>query len=350
VKASRGLYWLLPGLLAGRPGPRRTPWNPAELWNQGFRTVISLIRVRGTQLEAAGLRHHRAPLGSMALFGFQRRRLVRDLLPLIDLIAGEIAAGRPTLVHCRAGKDRTGALLAGYLVRHRGLSPEEAVRTLREANPVAMTAPGFVRLPGMLAKAGRSWGHGAGEGRLMDDDWLGRTRRSRPSPDTGDDLRIDDRGSRSRQEARAIPPHVWVMGFVLLLMLITICGLWGLLLVRDGGLGRPTPTMPASTPSPVSSPSPTPTEIVEPTPTISPDIALGSLVRVAGTEGQGLSLRAGPGSTYTRMDIALDGEVFVVADGPTRASGATWWKLRDPDDPERSYWAVANYLEPAAQP
>jgi protein-tyrosine phosphatase len=149
----RSFYWLVPGLLAGRAGPGRVPWDPAELWNDGFRTVISLIEVDGTRLEAAGLRHVSAPLAAMALFGFQRRRLARDLLPLADLIAAEIEAGRPTLVHCRAGKDRTGALLAGYLIRHHGLSPEAAVRSVRGVNPVAMTAPGFVRLPGLLARA-----------------------------------------------------------------------------------------------------------------------------------------------------------------------------------------------------
>ena len=115
--------------------------------------MVSLVQTDGAGLEAAGLRHYSEPLAGMAIFDFQRRRLARKLVELVDLVARELQAGRPTLVHCRAGKDRTGALLAGYLVRHRGLSPEQAVHAVREVNPVAMTAPGFARLPRLLTKA-----------------------------------------------------------------------------------------------------------------------------------------------------------------------------------------------------
>jgi len=149
----RAIYWLLPGQLAGRRGPGWTPWDPAELWAAGLRTVVSLIKSGGDGLEAAGLDHHIAPLAGMALFNFQKDRLVKKMLPLIDLVAREIEAGRPVLVHCRAGKDRTGALLAGYLIRYRDRSPEAAIRLVREVNPRAMTAPGFIRLPQLIAEA-----------------------------------------------------------------------------------------------------------------------------------------------------------------------------------------------------
>jgi protein-tyrosine phosphatase len=72
------------------------------------------------------------------------------MIPVIDTIAEEVAAGRPTLVHCRQGRDRTGAVLAGYMIRHGGLSPAEALRALRRLNPQAMVSPGFDRLPRLL--------------------------------------------------------------------------------------------------------------------------------------------------------------------------------------------------------
>jgi len=148
------VYWVVPGLLAGRPGPGRAPWDLAELWARGFRTIVSLVKVDGVAIRAAGFRHYQAPLiGGMAFLPPLRRRLARLILPVVDLIAAEVAAGRPTLVHCRMGKDRTGAVLAAYLIRHRGLSCDEAIRLVRQANPRAMTSPGFDRLPRLFVEA-----------------------------------------------------------------------------------------------------------------------------------------------------------------------------------------------------
>ncbi|MCP4542041.1 MAG: hypothetical protein GY832_33360 [Chloroflexi bacterium] len=147
----KAIYWLLPDLLAGRPGPGMSSWDLEGIWNEGLRTIITLIRGDEPAIQATGFRHYQVPLNSwLAILPCTRQRLVQRMLPVIDLVAAEVAAGRPTLVHCYAGKDRTGAILAGYLIRYQGLSPEEAFRLLRQINPRAMTAPGFHRLPKLL--------------------------------------------------------------------------------------------------------------------------------------------------------------------------------------------------------
>jgi hypothetical protein len=46
------------------------------------------------------------------------------------------------------------------------------------------------------------------------------------------------------------------------------------------------------------------------------------------------------------MDSASDGEILIVAEGPTLSNGAEWWKVRDPSDEEREGWALGNFLEP----
>ncbi len=144
----RAVYWVIPGLLAGRPGPRQVGWDLEELWAGGFRTIVSLAGADGAAIRTAGFRHYRVFLpGGLAFFPPLRSWLVRRMLPVVDFIAAEVAAGRPTLVHCYAGKDRTGAVLSGYLVCYRGLAPDEAIRLVRQANPRAMTALGFERLP-----------------------------------------------------------------------------------------------------------------------------------------------------------------------------------------------------------
>jgi hypothetical protein len=167
----------------------------------------------------------------------------------------------------------------------------------------------------------------------------------RVRPDSG------EAGGDRPSNLAAIPAYVWLLGLVVLLLALATCGLWALYVLRGRViLGGPTPTPVIWTPKPApalaASPTPPPTETAEPTPTISPEIAVGRYVRVAGTGGYGLSLRSGPGENYTRMDFALEGEVFVVVDGPTVSGGSEWWEIRDLEDEEREWWAIGNYLEP----
>ncbi len=162
-------------------------------------------------------------------------------------------------------------------------------------------------------------------------------------------------GDGVQSDRAAIPARVWVLGGVVVLLTLAVCGLWALYLLRGqvaSGGSTPTPIIwtPTSVPTPAASLSPPPAETAEPTPTISPDVAIGRYVRVAGTGGYGLSLRSGPGENYTRVDVALEGEVFIAVDGPTVSGGSEWWKIRDPENEEREWWAVGNFLEPVAHP
>ena len=148
-------YWILPGLLAGRPGPQTVPWDLTALWEAGFRTIVSLVSVDEAPIRAAGFRHLYVPLdGALAFLPSLRRRLARRMRPVVDFVAEEVAAGRPTLVHCRKGNDRTGAVLAAYLTCYQGLTPEEAIRRVLEANPQAMRSLGFKRLVKTICEEG----------------------------------------------------------------------------------------------------------------------------------------------------------------------------------------------------
>lgn len=169
------------------------------------------------------------------------------------------------------------------------------------------------------------------------------SRRAEPYYDEGEDA--------ARSGLAAIPLSVWGLGFVVALLVLVVCGLWLLYLLRGQvAVGGPTPTPIIWTPTPAATPTPPPTDTAEPTPTVSPDIAIGRYVRVTGTEGYGLSLREGPGGSYTRMDVALEGEVFIVVEGPTVVAGSQWWKVRDLDNEQREWWAIGNFLEPVEHP
>lgn len=182
------------------------------------------------------------------------------------------------------------------------------------------------------------------------DNWMEDTV---PSPRVRPDH--DETGDYAQSEAAATPVYAWVLGSVVVLLTLVVCGLWSLYLLRGQvSIGGPTPTPVIWTPSPAppsaASPIPELTETAEPIPTISPDIAIGRYVRVTGTEGRGLNLRSGPGENYNRMDIALEGEVFIVVEGPTPSGGSEWWKVRDPENEGRQWWAVGNFMEPIEHP
>jgi len=190
---------------------------------------------------------------------------------------------------------------------------------------------------------------------MSNQDWSNETIPSRRIDRSSPQQEEAEQGGSSLSE---IPFYVWLMGFVVIVLVLSVCGLWALYLLRgqlafDGPTPTPivwTPTPNPTTPTPTPTPEPTPTETAAPTPTVSPEIAIGRYVRVSGTEGFGLSLRSGPGSNYTRMDIAQEGEVFLVVDGPTVSAGEEWWKIRDENNEEREWWAAGNYLEPTDEP
>jgi protein-tyrosine phosphatase len=61
----------------------------------------------------------------------------------LDFADRALDQGKPLLVHCAYGCDRTGAMLAIYLVARHGLTPHEAIARVRSVRPQAMTATGY---------------------------------------------------------------------------------------------------------------------------------------------------------------------------------------------------------------
>lgn len=77
-------------------------------------------------------------------------------------------------------------------------------------------------------------------------------------------------------------------------------------------------------------------------------VDIGQLVEVIDVGDQQLNVRASPG--VIDVDIvfrAPEGSLFLVTEGPAQGDGLTWWRIEDPDDPQRVGWAAAEYLQVA---
>ncbi|TFG70174.1 MAG: hypothetical protein E4H27_06305 [Anaerolineales bacterium] len=139
------VYWVWNDLLAGRSGPTRAPWNAQTLYAGGIRAVVSLAQeVNVEDLTAYGILHYRGEFPPLSLFSEgMRKAFIYMALPVWRFIDTQVTAGKPTLVHCFAGQDRTGVILSGYLVTYQGLDPEKAIAQVRAVNPLVMREEGY---------------------------------------------------------------------------------------------------------------------------------------------------------------------------------------------------------------
>lgn len=140
----------------------------------------------------------------------------------------------------------------------------------------------------------------------------------------------------------------WVilLGIIFAVLLIAITAV---IIVLTSSQGQaPADTGGGMTVIPAPTSTMTPTVVIHtPTATNPPaidGIYVGAYVQISGTDGQGLRLRAGPGTTNEPLFLGMDAEVFQVKEGPMQADGFTWWFLEANYDPNRSGWAAADYL------
>ena len=135
------------------------------------------------------------------------------------------------------------------------------------------------------------------------------------------------------------------MAFVLI-AIVGLCRVTGLA-TRLRPLATATPTV-TLVPTATALPTVTPTNTLVPTATATPvpEVMPGAQVIVTGTEGQQLSLRAGPALTQDRLRIVEEGTVLKVLEGPEVANGFQWWKVQTDDG--LVGWVAGNWLVPVA--
>lgn len=128
------IYWIEEGKLAGRCGPELHPWNLDELYNAGFRSIVSLevdgidkeeIKEKGFDHKIIYVEDHTSPT-------------LNQIIEFNQYVGEKIREGKPVLVHCLGGIGRTGTMLASWLIWN-GMNPERAIKIIRGKRPHPLT-------------------------------------------------------------------------------------------------------------------------------------------------------------------------------------------------------------------
>ena len=143
----RHIFWLVPSVLAGRSGPSLDSWRLPEIRSAGIGAVLSVNDgelCHREDFEQLGMAYLCAPLSPNAPPEEGDAEHCQRVLPkAYEFCRFNASRGVATLVHCHAGKDRTGLFLAYYLVHSRGLAPSVAIKQVKAVRPIAFSAPGW---------------------------------------------------------------------------------------------------------------------------------------------------------------------------------------------------------------
>lgn len=140
-------FWVIPGRLAGRAGPVVAPWDFDELRAAGFTAIVStdeecharLIADEACFTHIEEIMPRDYPTNPMLV-----ERFVELTRRAAVSVLNELKQGGTVLVHCYAGRDRTGLTLCAVMMEHEGVSAAEALKRLRAVRPSALTGAGVL--------------------------------------------------------------------------------------------------------------------------------------------------------------------------------------------------------------
>ena len=142
VRPDPACWVIASGYLFGRAGPSQDPWDVGAMRAAGVASVVSLVELPDSErraIEDNGIDHVSVPFHcDMFVQPYDPRAgnlpplqndFVLDVFAAFDecLARHPVASGARVVVHCEAGKDRTGLLAAYHLMTREGMDAKGAL-------------------------------------------------------------------------------------------------------------------------------------------------------------------------------------------------------------------------------
>lgn len=140
------LFWLVEDKIAGRSGPNKEAWDLKEIKSSGIGAVLSVNGGEACEPQAfidADLKYACIPFSNNIPPKEDDLSLCVEQLPKALAFIRECESENiPVMIHCRSGKDRTGLIMAYYLMQN-GAAPLHAVSQVRAVRDIAFSAEGW---------------------------------------------------------------------------------------------------------------------------------------------------------------------------------------------------------------
>jgi protein-tyrosine phosphatase len=141
------VFWLIEDKIAGRSGPNLDPWDLNDLKAKGVHAILSVNFAESVDQEAmqkVGIEYANIPMSPNAPIQAGDKETCLANLPKAIAFIGEQKAKGQVLIHCRSGKDRTGLVMAAYLIQFEGLQAKDAMDKVLKVRPIAFSAEGWM--------------------------------------------------------------------------------------------------------------------------------------------------------------------------------------------------------------